>query len=112
MRGEWIVGYPGGLWAGPFPPKPYQKIILQGFPHFPKKTWAPLGPWWIPYCPFVGQWAYLPCLGSPLLSFGDQVPSTLEQWLHSPESLMFRQLDGRVPVAVAVDAQPKQLLGW
>ena len=22
VRGVWIVWYPGGLWAGPFPPKP------------------------------------------------------------------------------------------
>ena len=28
VRGKWIVWYPGGLWARPFPPKPYQKIIL------------------------------------------------------------------------------------
>ena len=38
VRGDWIVGCPGGLWARPFPPKPYQKIILQGFPHFLKKS--------------------------------------------------------------------------
>ena len=31
VRGKWIVGVPGGLWAGPFPPKPCQKMVLQGF---------------------------------------------------------------------------------
>ena len=39
VQGKWIVWYPGGLWAGQFPPKPYQK----------KKSaiWAPLAqdPW-------------------------------------------------------------------
>ena len=58
VRGDWIVWCPGGLWAGPFPPKPCQKIILQGFPHFPKNPWAPLGPWWVPYWPFKGAIAY------------------------------------------------------
>ena len=45
VRGNCIVWCPGGLWAGPFPPKPYQKIILQGFSHFTKKS---LGPPWAP----------------------------------------------------------------
>ena len=28
VRGKWIVWYPGGLWASPFPPKPHQNRIL------------------------------------------------------------------------------------
>ena len=33
---------PGGLWASPFPPKPYQKIIFPTFPNFGKSSGAPL----------------------------------------------------------------------
>ena len=46
VRGEWIVGYPGGLWAGPFPPKPCQKIVLQGFARFSFFFMGPGNPWW------------------------------------------------------------------
>ena len=42
MRGEWIVGYPGGLWAGTFPPQTCQEIALQGSFNFQKKCLGPL----------------------------------------------------------------------
>ena len=35
VRGDWIVWYPGGVWAGPFPPKHSEKIVVQGFPAIP-----------------------------------------------------------------------------
>ena len=56
VRGDWIVWYPGGLWARPFPPKPYQKILFPTFPDFGKVRGPPCPPWWIPYSPFVGPW--------------------------------------------------------
>ena len=48
VQGEWIVWYPGGLWAGQFPPKPYQKKIIR---HTGPPGPGPLGPWgpWWPY---------------------------------------------------------------
>ena len=58
VRGVWIVWYPGDLWAGPFPPKPSQKIILQGFPHFPKNPWAPLALHGDPLLPLCGAGLY------------------------------------------------------
>ena len=65
VRGEWIVGYPGGLWAGPFPPKPCQKIILQGFACF--FFMGPGNPWWA-----------LAILGGPLVGTrGFTTPSLL-----------------------------------
>ena len=42
VRGDWIVWYPGGLWARPFPPKAYQKIIFSTFPDFGTSSGAPL----------------------------------------------------------------------
>ena len=69
LRGEWFVGDPGTLWVWPFPPKPFQGKVLQGFSPNPKIPWAPLGPWvgcLLSLCglllPFGGPW---PCLGSP-----------------------------------------------
>ena len=64
-RPKWIVWYPGGIWAGWFPPKPHQKMVLQGFPQF-RENWE-RSPW--PPCTFpIGPlWAYrglFPCLGS------------------------------------------------
>ena len=45
LRGEWFLPYPGTLWVWPFPPKPSQGGVLQGFPPNPKIPGAPLGPW-------------------------------------------------------------------
>ena len=41
VRGEWIVWYPGGLWARPFPPKPYQRMIFSTFPDFGTSSGPP-----------------------------------------------------------------------
>ena len=50
VQGEWIVWYPGGLWAGQLPPKPYQKQKLSAIrappgpgPLGPMGPWAPVG---------------------------------------------------------------------
>ena len=45
LRGERFLWYPGILWVYPFPPKPSQGGVLQGFPPNPKIPGAPLGPW-------------------------------------------------------------------
>ena len=42
VQGEWIVWYPGGLWAGQFPPKPYQKKNYP--PYGPPLAQGPWGP--------------------------------------------------------------------
>ena len=75
VRGDRIVWCPGGLWARPFPPKPNQKIILQGFPDFGKSSGGPLalhgasllplcGPMGL-FCPVWGPAAVMwACLGA------------------------------------------------
>jgi hypothetical protein len=41
VRGDWVLWWPGGLWATPFPPKPHQTIIFPTFPNFRESSGAP-----------------------------------------------------------------------
>ena len=52
-----------------FPQNPFQKLFYRDFARSRGSVGAPW-PSMVPaYCPFVGQLAYLPCLGSPPLSW-------------------------------------------
>ena len=59
-----MVWGPGGFWAGPFPPKHSQKIILQGFPYFPKKSLGPLALHGDPLLPLCGAGLLCPLVDS------------------------------------------------
>ena len=65
VQGEWMVWYPGGLWAGPFPPKPYQKKKISAIwaPPGPRAHGAHGGPIQLPINP--PWWACMLILGAP-----------------------------------------------
>ena len=45
-RGNGLYGTQGAFGQAHFPQTPLGKMVLQGFPHFPKIPWAPPGPPW------------------------------------------------------------------
>ena len=72
VRGDWIVSCPGGLWAGPFPPKPYQKNILRGFPISRKNPWPPWAPGGSPIGPLKELLPILPPAALHMVTSADQ----------------------------------------
>ena len=56
-EGDGLYGTQEAFGQGHFPLNPARKSFCRDFPVSRKLPWAPLGPWCIPYWPFVGQWA-------------------------------------------------------